>query len=104
MSAPQAAEAPPPGKDVIRGDSNLDRTVDLSDAVTMLDDLFLGGRSLGCEDSADADGNERLEISDPILLLGVLFLGSGTIPAPYPVCGSDPAPDGLSCDEVSCGE
>ena len=93
----------PPGKDFLRGDANLDRAVDLSDAVATLTFLFLGGGTLACEDTADADDNGEIEITDPIFLLGVLFLGNGSIPPPSPGCGADPEPDGLGCERESCG-
>lgn len=38
-----------------------------------------------------------LDISDAVYLLNYLFLGSGPPPAPWPDCGEDPNPGGLTC-------
>lgn len=89
--------APPPvvtDPIFLRGDGNSDGKVDLSDAVFVLNYLFLGGTAPGCLDTADADDNESVEITDPILVLNFLFLG-GPSPAPPGTasCGPDPTPD-----------
>jgi hypothetical protein len=81
-----------------RGDANVDGRVDLSDAIGILDGLFLGGPSPACTDAADANDDGRIDLSDPIALLGALFLGSGPLPAPgREICGPDPTADGLDC-------
>ncbi len=81
-----------------RGDANDDGTVDISDAVTTLGFLFLGGEELACLDSGDANDDGTLDISDAIAALGVLFLGDGTMPAPgLDGCGTDPTDDELDC-------
>jgi hypothetical protein len=90
------------GRGFLRGDSNSDGKVDLSDAVATLGFLFLGGETPACMDAADADDRGTVEITDAILLLGVLFLGNGAVPQPYPDCGSDPTSDALGC-ERNCG-
>jgi hypothetical protein len=71
--------------------------VDLSDAVATLSSLFLGNTEILCLDAADADDSGELSITDPIYLLGFLFLGQRSIPEPYPDCGTDPTTDGLGC-------
>ena len=91
-----------PGRDFLRGDANLDRAADVSDAIAVLGYLFLGGGVLACEDTADADDNGEIEITDAIFLLGALFLGNGVVPAPFPDCGPDPQLDGLDCKETNC--
>ena len=55
-------------------------------------------------DGADTDDNGILDITDPILLLGTLFLGYGPLPAPFPDCGHDGTLDGLDCTRWACGE
>lgn len=51
----------------------------------------------------DADSNGRLEITDPIRVLGYLFLGGGAPPGPGPAfCGPDPTPDGLDPCSYEC--
>ncbi|MBI4606495.1 MAG: hypothetical protein HY721_31405 [Planctomycetes bacterium] len=81
----------------IRGDSNGDRALDVSDAVTTLGFLFLGKGPPSCFDAADYDDDGTLAMADPIGALNFLFL-SGKPPAPpFPAPGGDPTPDGMTC-------
>lgn len=82
----------------IRGDANDDGAVDLSDAVYVLDHLFLGGAQPYCGDAADANDDGQVEISDPIVVLNALFQGTTVIPVPYPESGYDPSADELTCE------
>ncbi len=81
----------------LRGDSNADGAIDISDSMLTLDYLFLGGSVPTCQDAADANDDGRLDISDGVHVLSFLFAGSAAIPAPYPVPGLDPTPDSLGC-------
>ena len=82
----------------IRGDANVDRNVDISDAVATLGHLFLGQPpQLPCEKAADTDDNGAVDITDAIYLLGFQFLGGPQPPAPFPGCGFDGTPDALEC-------
>jgi hypothetical protein len=86
-----------------RGDANGSGTVDLTDAIGVLEALFLGGGPLSCEDAADADDDGAVNITDPIGILGHLFLGGGPLPAPgTDSCGRDPTPDGLAPCGLAC--
>ncbi len=78
-----------------RGDANADGSVDVSDAVMVLQYLFEGA-VLTCIDSADIGDNGSVNIADPVGIVGFLF-GGGAPPAePYPACGIDPTDtDGL---------
>jgi hypothetical protein len=87
----------PDGTLFVRGDSNDDGAVDLSDAVASLSHLFLGGPAPVCRDAADVNDDGILDISDPIGLLFSLFLGSVPLPDPRNVPGEDPTPDALDC-------
>src|SRR6185295_9061241 len=73
----------------IRGDADLNRTADLTDAIGIMSYLFLGG-SLSCLDAGDVDDNGRLEITDAVLLLNYLFLGGNAPAAPFAQPGVDP--------------
>jgi hypothetical protein len=86
-----------PQSPFIRGDSNGDGLLDISDPVRTLIHLFLGAGPLECPDAADADDSGALDITDPIRLLDFLFLGGPPLPPPYPVPGLDPTPDALDC-------
>lgn len=77
----------------VRADTNLDGTVNISDASTILGHLFLGSpASLGCQAAADVDGNGSVSLTDAIFLLNHLFLGGQPPAAPYPTCGQSPRP------------
>jgi hypothetical protein len=84
----------------LRGDSNADGEVDISDAVHTLGFLFLGTPAPSCPDASDSDDNALLEITDAVLTLNWLFLGQGDLASPGPeACGSDPTEDALpACD------
>lgn len=75
-----------------------DGLTDLSDAVTILMHLFLGGQGPSCLDAADANDDGKLDISDPVAILSFLFLGGAPL---SPACGLDPTPDDLGCKEPS---
>ncbi len=91
----------------VRGDANGDRLVDITDGISILDFLFLGGRVPPCFDAADANdsGGDALDISDAVSLFGFLFLGSlPALPAPgHEACGPDPTADLLGCAAYPCG-
>jgi len=81
----------------IRGDSNLDGDVNISDPIAILGALFLGSQPIVCQDAADANDDGTVNISDPIRVLNFLFLGGPSPPSPYPEPGADPSSDGLGC-------
>jgi len=82
----------------VRGDSNGDAEVNISDATFTLQNLFLGGREPDCNNAADANGDGMINISDPTFSLNHLFLGGAPMPAPYPECGTDAGDEVLGCE------
>lgn len=87
-----------------RADTTSDSLRDISDAVSVLLYLFSGGFPMQCPDAADIDDNGVIEITDPIALLGQLFLGHpDQIPGPFPECGGDLTEDDLgACEYHAC--
>lgn len=84
-----------------RGDVNDDGPVNLTDAIALLEFLFLGGEPPSCFDAADTDDTGTLLITDAIYLLSWLFLGGCPPPAPGPHdCGPDNRRD---CPDAACG-
>lgn len=81
----------------LRGDSDQNGTIQLTDAVFLLDYLFRGGRVLSCEDAADSNDDGRIDISDGILILRFLFSGGDRPRMPFPRAGMDPTDDDLGC-------
>ena len=77
----------------IRGDSDGDTAVNITDAIVTLRYLFLGGEPALCVDAMDANDDGRVDVSDASYELNFLFLGGPDIPAPYPVAGRDPTED-----------
>ena len=59
----------------IHGNTNGDDELDISDAVTTLNYLFLGEGLLECPDAADANDDGQVDISDPVTALSFLYLG-----------------------------
>ncbi len=84
----------------IRGDSNSDGRVDLSDAVSVLDFLFAGREPSRCFDAMDGNDDGHVDLSDSIFVLGFLFGGGPPVPTPYPERGLDPTEDALPACEV----
>ena len=82
----------------LRGNSNGDSSIDLADALFVMNWLFVSGDQPACFDSADVNDDGGLDISDSIFLLNYLFV-NGPIPgAPGPFnCGLDPSEDTLDC-------
>ena len=89
------------GERFVRGDANLDRQVDLTDAVKILEYLFRRALFLGCFDAADLNDDGVIDVSDPVYLLGYLFLGEPEPPAPFPDCEADPTEDSLHCRVIA---
>lgn len=87
----------------IRGDANQDGSVNIADAVLILDSLFgMPAAILLCEDAADANDDEQLNIADAVSLLGFLFTpGASEPPAPFPYVDRDGTGNGaLGCKPV----
>ena len=91
-----------PGVNFRRGDADDNGNLELTDAVRILNFLFLGGAAPACLDAADSDDNARIELTDAVVLLGFLFLGNRP-PAEPLDCDVDPTEDDLSeCVYNSC--
>ncbi|MGA1487959.1 MAG: hypothetical protein ACO4B4_10365 [Planctomycetota bacterium] len=79
----------------VRGDTNQDGSIDIADAIASLTCLF--SCLPVCLSAEDCNDDGVWDIADPVALLGHLFLGTGSLPPPFPACGVDPTPDGLDC-------
>ncbi len=80
----------------IRGDANLDSTIDLADANTLLAGTYMGV-TLPCMDAADVNDDGALDISDTVSVLQFLFGSSPPPPPPFTAPGADPTDDQLDC-------
>jgi hypothetical protein len=79
-----------------RGDADANAAIELTDAIFVLEFMFLGGARPSCLDAADADDNGAIELTDAIFILEFMFLGGPAPPAPFPNCGTDPTADNLA--------
>ena len=96
----EAACQGPPTPTFVRGDSDDNGILNLTDAIFNLNYLFVGGSQPGCFDASDADNNGSLQLTDGIFILNYLFLGGRAPPEPNGACGPDPTEpaDGLGCE------
>ena len=85
----------------LRGDTNCDLSVNLSDPVSLLGSLFLGEDGLCCGDAADVNLDDQLNVTDAVHLLNFLFKGGDPPAKPFPECGR--ANEGpVGCDQEAC--
>jgi hypothetical protein len=94
-------DSPSPGAPAegifVRGDTNGDRVINVSDSSAILSFLVDGSSPTGCLDALDADDNGTIDLFDSEYLLAYLFAGGAAPPLPFPSEGPDPSPDGLVC-------
>lgn len=83
----------------VRGDSNRDEVVNISDPVNTLNYLFSATGDSSCLDAHDVNNDGLVNIVDPVYSLNFQF-GSGPAPIPpFPNEGYDRGvPDSLECD------
>ncbi len=79
----------------IRGDINGDGRLNNSDAINLLQLLFVKGSVLCCHDAADVNDDGILNIADVSALLAYLFDRSHAPAPPFPEAGLDPTYDEL---------
>lgn len=100
-SAAMAGDDPQPfqNSSFRRADANADGAVDISDAQTTFNFLFLGGATPTCLDAVDTNDDGALDVSDGVFTLGYLFLSGFDIPYPGPkLCDRDPTDDQFGCE------
>ncbi len=61
------------------GDVNQDHFHDISDPMSILSELFLGGGMI-CPAAADVNGDESVDLSDAVYMLNYLFIGGPGLP------------------------
>ncbi len=90
------------GRTFVRGDvdggpGNPSGSVDIADAVRVLFHLFAHA-PIACQRAADANDDGAISIADAIYILGFLFAHQPPPPAPFPLPGTNPTADGLTCN------
>jgi hypothetical protein len=86
----------------IRGDSNSDGKVEISDAIATLNFLFLGGPPPLCQDAADANDDGVISIIDSVYTFNYLFSSGPQPEKPFPGEGADGTLDILECKKNEC--
>lgn len=76
--------AGPPCTPFIRGDTNSDSEVDLTDPIFLLTHLFGGGRAPDPPESGNVDGVGAVDLADAVYLLQYLFTEGDPPPFPFP--------------------
>ena len=101
VTFPAIPSAPTP---FIRGNSNGDEKVDLTDGIFVLEWLFSSAETPTCIDAADANDSGTVDVSDAVSVFLYLFDGAVEPPSPGPrVCGIDPTEDELGCEsQAAC--
>lgn len=92
----------PPGVVFQRADANNDDKVDIADPIFTINWLIRNGPTPACIASADANDDGKTDLSDPLYTIAYRFQAGPVPPAPFPSCGQDATPDGLSCNNSSC--
>jgi putative glycosyl hydrolase/concanavalin A-like lectin/glucanase superfamily protein/putative Ig domain-containing protein len=92
----------PPGPVFVRGDSNADGEINISDCIKVFGYLFVGDSPPACLAAANANGDLTLDITDGIFILDYLFLGAREPPPPFPGCGRDPSPEAACAEFPPC--
>ncbi len=82
----------------LRGDTDSDDRLDITDPIFHLAALFLGGPGSTCPDAADSNDDGDADASDAVYSLNFLFIGGPPPPPPFPSPGLDPSDDGLGCE------
>ena len=82
----------------MRGDSNYNLDRDISDPIMPLRHIFEAQSTLPCEDSAAANADGDIDVSDAVFTLIYLFAGGAPFPDPD-AYGPDPTEDFLDCEE-----
>ncbi len=88
-----------------RGDSDGNTGIDLTDAIVVVQNIFLGKLNrIDCDDALDINDDGLLDTTDPLVLLSWLFLAGEDPPPPFLECGPDPTDDELSCKSFAACE
>lgn len=90
-----------PERVFLRGDSNSDGFVNVSDISAVLRHLFLA-QSWPCLASLDTDGNNSVSTLDAIELINYLFLDGRSPADPFPTCQTPLLEQPLDCVQFAC--
>ncbi|MFN0057015.1 MAG: dockerin type I domain-containing protein [Planctomycetota bacterium] len=95
--AENAAPLFPPEVPFVRGDVTFDELVNEDDVLLLSQMISEIAPRPNCLDRLDVNDDGTIDIADLNYLIEALFDGGAPVPAPFPVPGSDPSPDKLTC-------
>jgi hypothetical protein len=75
--------------DFLRCDPNDDGKNDLADGIWIVNELFRGGPESTCQDAADCNDDNNVDVSDATYRIAYGFQGGPPPPPPFPDCGQD---------------
>ena len=87
--------------DYLRGDCNVDGSINIADPIYGLAYLFNLGTIPPCMEAADANGDLGIDLADALYLLTYINGMGPEPPAPFPDCGKDPGTPVLGCASYS---
>ncbi len=87
----------------VRGDVNVDRKVNLADAIWCVNELLRHGPRSTCPRAEDVNDDFLFDLADPLYLILWMFISGPAIPPPYPACGVAAGPETLGCPEGAVG-
>lgn len=80
-----------------RGDCNGDGRLNVTDGAICAQNIFFNRIVFfDCDEMLDANNDDQLDMSDPVMILTWVFLTGADLPAPFQTCGTDPG-DSLGC-------
>lgn len=83
--------------DYLRGDCNVDGSINIADPIYALAYLFNQGTIPPCMEAADANGDLGIDLADSLYLLNYINGLGPAPPVPFPDCGSNPGTPALGC-------
>ncbi len=86
-----------------RGDVDINRAVNLTDAILILNYQFFG-EEIGCLDAADVNDDGVINLTDPIAHLLYQFVGGEPPAAPFDPTGAAAGEDPTSGDQLGCAQ
>ena len=101
---PGPGDPEPAAPQFVRGDSDDNGQLNLTDAVFILQYLFRAGAVPSCLQAGDVNRDGGVNLSDAVAILSYLFLAGEPPRDPFSECGLDAAERELSCESYDgCG-
>jgi hypothetical protein len=86
-----------PREPFIRGDTNGDGTISISDIADNLCYIFMFCLEISCAEARDVNDNGTIDLTDLVSILQYLYMGGPIFPEPFPLAGVDPDLETLGC-------